>query len=242
MTGMHISPHTPGADASHTEHKQHAPAAARPRKPLAGRVPIREIGPRYRQQVARHLLALDPQDRYLRFGYAANERQIRHYVEQIRFDRDQVLGIFNRHLTLVAVAHLAFPVDQAPGGCAEFGVSVLPHVRGRGYGTRLFERAATHAVNRGVQTLFIHTLTENTAMLRIARQAGARVEFAGSESEAHLSLPAASFKSRMGQVLADGMGHMDYWLKAERKQLRGWVATAQEVRQAVREGRGQSGS
>lgn len=238
MAGMHTSTNTPEAQPPH---EAGAPAKARRLSKPSAIVPIREIGPRYREQVASHLLALDAHDRYLRFGYAANERQIRHYVEHIPFERDHVLGIFNRHLTLVAMAHLAFPVDKTQG-FAEFGVSVLPHVRGRGLGARLFERAATHAVNRGIQTLYIHTLSENTAMLRIARQAGAKVERAGSESEAHLSLPAASFKSRMGQMLADRMGQMDYWLKAERKQLRGWVATAQEVREAVREGRHQSGS
>ena len=45
-----------------------------------------------------------------------------------------------------------------------------------------------HARNRGVQTLFIHALSENTAMLRIARNAGATVERDGPESEAWLRL------------------------------------------------------
>ena len=31
-------------------------------------VPIRSIGPRERERIAQHLLALSPHDRYLRFG------------------------------------------------------------------------------------------------------------------------------------------------------------------------------
>jgi hypothetical protein len=35
-------------------------------------------------------------DRYLRFGYPANDEQIRRYVDQLNFDRDELFGIFNR--------------------------------------------------------------------------------------------------------------------------------------------------
>ena len=147
------------------------PAASSPARRSAI-VPIREIGPRYRPQITQHLLALGEHDRYLRFGYAANDRQISHYVDQLNFERDQVFGIFNRKLELIAMAHLAYPADMVKSGFAEFGVSVLPHARGRGYGSRLFERAAIHAVNDGVKTLYIHALSENAAMIRIARKAG----------------------------------------------------------------------
>ncbi len=54
--------------------------------------------------------------------------------------------------------------------------------RGKGYGSRLFERAVVHARNEGVSLLFIHALSENTAMLKIARNAGAVLERAGSET------------------------------------------------------------
>ena len=36
----------------------------------------------------------------------------------------------------------------------------------------MFERAVIHARNEGVDLLFIHALSENTAMLKIARRAG----------------------------------------------------------------------
>lgn len=212
--------------------------AARP----AAIVPIREIGARYREAIVRHLTALGERDRYLRFGYAASDRQIRQYVEKLDFERDQVFGIFNRKLELIATAHLAYPVDLTQAGFAEFGVSVAPHARGRGYGARLFERAAVHAVNDGIKTLYIHALSENTAMLRIARKAGAVVERSGSESEAHLSLPEATFSTRLGERLADQVAQVDYWLKAEAGVVRDLLATAQEVREAVREGRHKSGS
>lgn len=211
-------------------------------KPASAIVPIREIGERYRPQILKHLLSLGERDRYLRFGYSANDRQIQNYVDKLNFKRDQVFGIFNRHLDLIAMAHLAYPSDLAAEGFAEFGVSVSPHARGRGYGSRLFDRAAIHAVNDDVKTLYIHALSENTAMLKIARKAGAVVERSGSESEAHLQLPEASFKSRVSELLADQVGQVDYWLKTEGRHLRGLVATAQEVREAVRDNTHRTGT
>ena len=61
-------------------------------------VPIRSLGPGHRHRIAAHLLALDAQDRYLRFGYATSDEQIRRYVDHLDFVRDDIFGIFNRRL------------------------------------------------------------------------------------------------------------------------------------------------
>ena len=159
-----------------------------------GWVPIRSLGPRHRERISAHLMALDAGDRYLRFGYVASDAQISKYVDLLDFERDEVFGIFNRRLELIAMAHLAnamAPSDPEQLPMSEFGGSVLARARRRGYGRRLFEHAMLHARNRGVQTLFVHALSENFAMLKIARNAGATVERAGSESEAWLRLPPA---------------------------------------------------
>ena len=67
-------------------------------------VPIRSLGPSYRSRIAAHLLALEPQDRYLRFGYAASDEQVQRYVDQLDFERDEIFGIYNRRLELIAMA------------------------------------------------------------------------------------------------------------------------------------------
>ena len=124
--------------------------------------------------------------------------------------------MFNRRLQLIALAHLAYPRPGSPGPqAAEFGGSVVPQARGRGYGERLFEHAMLHARNRGLDTLFIHALSENTTMLRIARRAGARVERDGSESDAFLKLPQDTLASKMEQWVGDGAAEIDYRLKQQ---------------------------
>lgn len=190
---------------------------------LVGWVPIRALGPRHRDRIAAHLRELSPGDRYLRFGRAMNDAQLRSYVDGIDFARDQLFGIFNRRLRLVAVAHLAY--DSAPQfatrpAMVEFGVSVDARVRWRGYGARLFEHAVMHARNRGTDTLFIHALSENAAMLRIARRAGATVVRDGSESEAFLKLPPDTLASQVEELMETHAAELNYRLKRHALDLR----------------------
>ena len=200
-------------------------------------VPIRSMGPRHGERIAAHLLALSSRDRYLRFGYAANDEQIQRYVDGLNFERDEIFGIYNRKLALIAMAHLAFSSDAEHQSCAEFGVSVLAQARGRGFGSRLFERAEIHARNEGVDMMFIHALSENTAMLNIARKAGARIVRDGSESDAHLKLLPANLDSRMTELLDEQIALTDYRLKVQAKKFWDFLALLQEIRSGVRESR-----
>ena len=197
--------------------------------PLAGQrralgwVPIRSLSARHRPRILAHLLALDMNDRYLRFGYAAGDEQIRRYVERIEFERDEIFGVFNRRLELFALAHLAYEpsVDTAPerASAAEFGVSVALRGRGRGYGARLFDHAVLRARNRGVDTIVIHALSENVAMLRIVRNAGATLDHTGVEAEAHLRLPPENFASQRAGAIEQQLGELDYQFKQGARHL-----------------------
>lgn len=201
-------------------------------------VPIRTLASRHRGRVLAHMLRLSPQDRYLRFGYVASNEQIARYAARLDFYRDELFGIFNRRLELIAMAHLAYaPVAQVEGKPAmvEFGVSVLHKARGRGYGARLFEHAVLHARNRGVQTLFIYALSENTAMLRIASNAGATVERSGPDSEAWLKLPTDSIASQLGQRVEQHAAEMNYQLKLNAHRMESVLDAVSEVKTAVKD-------
>src|SRR5262245_52226553 len=86
-------------------------------------VPIRSLAPRHRDRIAHHLLELSERDRYLRFGFLAADDQIKRYVESLDFERDELLGIFNRRLQLLAMAHVAYLQSDGDNAksCAEFG-------------------------------------------------------------------------------------------------------------------------
>ena len=199
-----LIPHPQGAD-----HESTRPAASPPW------LAVRSLHTHHRPRIELHLLELGLHDRYLRFGYAASDHHISRYAEQLNFERDEVFGIFNRRLQLVAMAHLAFDdSDGDSASVAEFGVSVAPHLRGRGVGARLFASACLHARNRHVDTLVVHALTENMAMLRIARAAGATLDHDGSDSTARLKLPPEDLGSHLSQMVEVQTGELDYGLKA----------------------------
>jgi ribosomal protein S18 acetylase RimI-like enzyme len=201
MTLLQVPPSAPPA------------AAPPPQRPAARRwIPIRSLAERHRPRILAHLMALPEHDRYLRFGYAASDAQIARYTDLIDFAQDEVFGVFNRRLELIAMAHLAGLPEKRE---AEFGVSVLPKARGRGYGARLFDHAVLHARNRGVDTLLIHALSENTAMLRIARNAGATVQREGGEALARLQLPPDTLRSHIDAFIESSAAEVDYRLKAQ---------------------------
>jgi GNAT superfamily N-acetyltransferase len=218
-----------------------APVAALKR--LTSWVPIRSLERRHRKRITQHLLALNVRDRYLRFGYPATDEQITRYAIGLDFARDEVLGIFNRRLELMAVAHLAYsPLPQLPGrpAMAEFGVSVLKHGRERGFGARLFEHASLHARNRGIDTLFIHALSENAPMLKIARNAGASIEREGSESEAWLRLPPDTVSSHVGEALERHMAELDFQFKRHVRVLGDFLDGVAEVKSKYDESSGEA--
>ena len=192
-------------------------------------VPIRSLGENHRARIASHLKALDAHDRYYRFGFAANDEQIDRYVTGLDFERDEIFGIYNRNLVLIAVAHLAYAPDTGANPSAEFGVSVLAKARGRRYGSRLFERAVMHARNVGVSRLYVHVLSENTAMLRIAGHAGATFVRDGAETEGYLTLPPATLNSHLTELVEEHLAQADYQIKAQARQIRNTLSSLQNA-------------
>ena len=197
-------------------------------------VPIRSLSERHRTRVLTHLLGLEPHDRYLRFGYTASDAQISRYVDLLDFRRDEIFGVFNRKLELIAMAHLAYLPDHPnERHLCEFGVSVSPKARGRGYGSRLFDHAVLHARNRYVEIMIIHALSENTAMLKIARNAGATVVRDGSESEARLRLPPESVGSHLEELVEGQAAELDYQFKHGAHRVDQLFDLFQEVRNGM---------
>jgi hypothetical protein len=89
------------------------------------------------------------------------------------------------------------------------------------------------AANDGIRLMFIHALSENEAMLRIARMAGAHIERDGGESEAYLKLPAPTLDSRMTEMLDETVALTDYRIKVQAKQFWSFLADVQAFRRGA---------
>ena len=191
-----------------------------PGKPhMAGQaVPVRELHAGHREEILQHLLKLDDEDRRLRFGTQTPNEVIEAYVEHLDFNKDTIFGIFDLNLTLVGMAHLAYlPENKGQARAAEFGVSVLPEGRAQGFGTALLQRSAVHSRNTRIETLYVHCLSSNKAMMHLAQKAGMIVEYAYGDADAYLKLPPASPATIVEEAANEQWADMDYALKENLK-------------------------
>jgi RimJ/RimL family protein N-acetyltransferase len=192
-------------------------AAADPSQTAAGHSPVlvRELSSTDRDRMLTHFLALDEDDRLLRFGQIVPDRVIENYVANIDFSRDTVFGVFDEKLNLVGVSHLAYLPVEGDKRTAEFGVSVLESARGKGVGSRLFERAAIRSRNTHVSTLYMHCLSRNSTMMHIAKKSGMKIEYAYGEADAYLSLTPADQGSILSEMLQEQAAVFDYAVKRQ---------------------------
>ena len=194
---------------------------------------VKELAERDRRRVLKHFLALDGNDRLLRFGSIIPDDQIKAYVAKIDFSRDIVLGVHNGIFQLagllVGVGHLGFSTSEGRGSTtkervAEFGVSVSRSARGQGVGTRLFQRAAIHCRNSDIDTLYMQCLSSNQTMMHIARKAGMRIKREYGEADAYLQLPPPSPGSVMAEALEEQFAVIDYTVKANARAAAKWFS------------------
>jgi RimJ/RimL family protein N-acetyltransferase len=171
---------------------------------------VTELSLGHRAALLRHFLALDANDRRLRFGTPTGATALRTYVARIDFERDAVFGMFDGDLELVGVAHLARASEHA-----ELGISVLAAHRNHGAGGALLIRAVLRARNWGVRTLYMHCLRENDAMMYIARKQGMRIVTEQGEANAWLALAPADASTHFGEVFAQRVALFDYALKTQ---------------------------
>jgi len=191
-----------------------------PSKPYtAGQaVPVRELHAGHRAEILNHLLQLNDEDRRLRFGTQTPDEVIAHYVERLDFNKDNVFGVFDAELKLIGMAHLAYlPESKGQARAAEFGVSVLPEGRSQGLGTALLQRSAVHSRNTRIETLYVHCLANNKAMMHLAQKAGMRVEYAYGDADAYLKLSPASPATIVEEAANEQWADLDYALKANLK-------------------------
>lgn len=191
-----------------------------PSKPYtAGQaVPVRELHAGHRAEILNHLLQLNDEDRRLRFGTQTPDEVIAHYVERLDFNKDNVFGVFDAELKLIGMAHLAYlPETKGQARAAEFGVSVLPEGRSQGLGTALLQRSAVHSRNTRIETLYVHCLANNKAMMHLAQKAGMRVEYAYGDADAYLKLSPASPATIVEEAANEQWADLDYALKANLK-------------------------
>jgi GNAT superfamily N-acetyltransferase len=164
--------------------------------------PIRTLLPFQYAGYRDHLLRLESEGRRLRFGGPIGDDGISTFIDNLRLRETRVLAAFDPALRVIGAAHIALGND----GTAEAAFSVDEEQRGRGLGRALLARAVLWARNRGIRTLHVHFLSENSAMRGLARAAGMRIATEAGECQAALTLPPATPLSLWQEAAGETVG------------------------------------
>lgn len=151
-----------------------------------GAVRLRGLNARDWRHHVGHLQRLTPEDRRARFHSAVSDAAIQGYVRRMDWRRAFVLGVFVRG-ALRAVGEL-IPLDDP--GRAEVSVSVEQPYQHAGFGKMLMLAMFLAARKLGIRRLHMVSHIGNDRMRALARDLGARMQFADGLMEAVVTLPA----------------------------------------------------
>ena len=141
-------------------------------------------------RITAHLARLSADDRALRFNSGlTDEAQIAHYVGQMRFGEDLILGLVDATGLVVGLAHgCAFRAGAEQRIEAAFSIDI--GYRGRGLGTSLMRSLQAAASLHGVASVVGVCAARNRPMRRIFERAGMTLEREDDEIRACLALAA----------------------------------------------------
>jgi GNAT superfamily N-acetyltransferase len=135
-----------------------------------------------------HLIRLDAETRYDRFGLQVSDDYLGQYAELCFKPGASTYGYFEDHSIRGAAELRVFPASEAGAGHrnAEAAFSVERPWRRRGIGTDLMGQIVLVARNRRVDMLTIFCLRHNQAMLNLARKFETDLTFEMNDVTGHL--------------------------------------------------------
>ncbi len=132
--------------------------------------------------VIAHLVDLNEDNRYLRFGTYVSDAFVEDYAHRILEDQSLVFGAFS-DAKLVAIGEVR-GFGKAPYAHAEAALSVDSQWQGKGVGKQIFGHLVSAAKERGVHALHVVFLRRNERMWEITRDYHPQIEIIDSEIEA----------------------------------------------------------
>jgi GNAT superfamily N-acetyltransferase len=160
-----------------------------------------------------HLLALDNESKYLRFGYQIQKETINALCDKFEenFQRHRVFVIENEDLEVVGAGHIS--LEDRP---IELAFSVLKQYQGKGMGYSLMSRVVEWCQNRGIKAGCMVCLKHNAAIKKLAQQHGILVS-EGGEVMADIQIPDANAVSLMHEATVNNIAKFDHLGKLSRR-------------------------
>lgn len=160
-----------------------------------------------------HLLALDEESRYTRFGYPISNQLINQLCDKFNSNpKDhKIFVIEDEDLNVIAAGHISLE-----GGETELAFSVLKEYRKRGMGSALMSRCIEWCQNRNIKGGCMVCLSSNVAIKKLASKHGVLIN-AGGETLANIGIPEPTASSVMHEVVDSNLARFDHLGKLQRK-------------------------
>jgi GNAT superfamily N-acetyltransferase len=167
--------------------------------------------PRYRT----HLLSLDQESRYKRFGFHISDDVINKLCDGFEANPKQhkIFVIEDGDLTVIGAGHISL------GDETELAFSVLKEHQGRGIGSALMSRCIEWCQNRNIKGGCMVCLSSNVAIKKLASKHGLLIN-QGGETLANITIPEATATSVMHEVVDSNMARADHLGKVQRNFIR----------------------
>ena len=167
---------------------------------------VRRVLPHEYPKYRTHLKSLDPESKYLRFGYVISDEIIDQLCDQFEADLEQniLFCVENDNLDFVAVGHIALRDEM------ELAFSVLKSYQGNGLGNQLFRRVIqwcrTHNQLKGNMVC----LSSNSVVKHLCVKYGIRMVNAGGETLASIELDHPDITTYFTEAADSNIAVMDY--------------------------------
>ena len=161
-----------------------------------------------------HLLSLDEESRYMRFGFHIRNEIINQLCDKWALDphNHKIFVIENENLEVVAVAHVSLEGDTP-----ELAFSVFKECQHKGMGDALMKRAIEYCQNKGIKHGYMVCLPSNDKIKGLARKNGILVHTADGDCEGDITIPDPTPISYWHEYFENTMGTVDHVSKAQRK-------------------------
>jgi GNAT superfamily N-acetyltransferase len=173
---------------------------------------VYRLQPNEYSRYRKHLLALDDESRYTRFGVMVKDETIEQLCDRFEANpkEHKIFVIENEDLEVVAAGHIALE-----GGETELAFSVLKQYRNQGMGSSLMSRTIEWCQNRSIKGGCMVCLSSNTAIKKLASKHGLLIN-EGGETLANITIPEANMASVIHEVVDSNMARADHLVKLQR--------------------------
>lgn len=177
---------------------------------------VYRLRPEEYHRYRKHLLSLDLDSRYTRFGFMISDEVINQLCDQFESNpkEHKIFVIEDESLNVIAAGHIALV-----GGETELAFSVLKEHRLQGLGSSLMARCIEWCQNRSIKGGCMVCLSTNTAIKKLAGKHGVLIND-GGETLANIEIPTPTAASVIHEVLDSNLARADHLGKVQRNFVR----------------------